>query len=562
MTDQQGGHWPEELGREARALTRRDLLRRAGTGLAVTGAAALLGPWDTSSGAATPHASSGTRGLAKLPGGTPRRGGTFTVGVPSAGSAENLFPGTLSITPDYVRGYNLYNLLFYVGRNVTPIEPGLAVSAESNADATLWTFHLRDGVLFHDGKPFDADDVVYNFRSLWSSSALNYSNGFLVGLVDFKGVRKRDRLTVEVPLLKPCAQFPGIFTFYNFGIVQNGATKESTAKHPIGTGPFKYKSFQPGSRSEFVRFPDYWEHGKPYVDTLVVDSSFVDNSALTNALISGQINLLPNVPLLTAKNQLQTKQVQILEAPIAAIQYMFLMRVDKGQFADNRVRTAFKLLADRQALVDGAFAGFGSPAYDLLAPGTEYFLSHQTRKPDPKKAKSLLKQAGMQDHTFVLPVAEVFPGMVEAATLFAQQAQAAGVKVVVEQTNVGTYFTPAGGFTTRTFGMEVNQVVPSLTGDYLAEITTGCPYPDTQWGKQTGGAASEKLIFDAIGELNKTKAAALWRECQLQQFNEGGYLIWGNVPIIDGAAQNIRGLTAGSGFNYNNWRLCDGWIES
>ncbi|HLY48663.1 MAG TPA: ABC transporter substrate-binding protein [Solirubrobacteraceae bacterium] len=545
-------------------MTRRRLLAGAAqVGVTLTGAGLLAACGGSSSGGSTSSASNNTPAgaLTALPGGTPKRGGTFTVGVISGGQSENIFPGTPVGTPDYVRDYNLYNLLFYPGEKISPIVPGLALSAEPNADATLWTFKLRDGVTWHDGKPFTADDVVWNFKSLWSNPAANFASGFLAGLVSFRDVRKRDRLTVEVPLAMPVAEFPTIFAYYDFGVVQNGATPKSVAKHPIGTGPFRYVSFTPGSHSVFERNPDYWESGKPYVDRLVVDSSFTDNTSIFNALLSGSINLFPTPPLVTARQQLNAKQVQILASPFAAESYMFAMRVDSGQFADNRIREAFKTLVDRQALIDGAWAGFGSPAYDLLAPGTEYYASDLVRKRDVEKARHLFKSAGVLGQTFQLPTTDFLPGMVESSTLLAEQATAAGIKVVVTTKNAATYFTPAGGFTVRDFGYEVDQPVCSLTSAYLSEYTLSCPYPDTHWGKQSGGAAAEKLISQAMGATDKSKAASLWRECQLQQFNQGGYLVWGNLPYVDAAASNVRGLRAGAGFSYNNWRLLDGWID-
>jgi peptide/nickel transport system substrate-binding protein len=236
------------------------------------------------------------------------------------------------------------------------------------------------------------------------------------------------------------------------------------------------------------------------------------------------------------------------------------MRVDSGQFADNRVREAFKTLVDRQALIEGAWAGFGSPAYDLLSPGTEYYAADLKRTRDVEKARHLFKAAGVLGNTFQLPTTNFLPGMVESSTILAEQAAAAGVKVVVSTKSAATYFTPAGGFTIRDFGYEVDQPVCSLTSAYLSEYTLACPYPDTHWGKQPGGAAAEKLISQAMAATDKSQAAALWRECQLQQFNEGGYLVWGNLPYVDAAANNVRGLTAGAGFSYNNWRLQDGWL--
>jgi peptide/nickel transport system substrate-binding protein len=542
-------------------MTRRRLLAGAAqVGVTLTGAGLLAACGGSSTGTTSTTSSTPSGALSALPVGTPKRGGTFTVGVISGGQSENIFPGTPVGTPDYVRDYNLYNLLFYPGVKISPLVPGLALSAEPNANATVWTFKLRDGVTWHDGKPFTAEDVVWNFRALWSNPAANFASGFLAGLVDFKAVRKRDRLTVEVPLAMPVAEFPTIFAYYDFGVVQNGATPKSIAKHPIGTGPFRYVSFTPGSQSVFERNPNYWESGKPYVDRLVVDSSFTDNNAIFNALLSGSINLFPTPPLVTARQQLTAKQVQILASPFAAESYMFAMRVDSGQFADNRVREAFKTLVDRQALIEGAWAGFGSPAYDLLSPGTEYYAADLKRTRDVEKARHLFKAAGVLGNTFQLPTTNFLPGMVESSTILAEQAAAAGVKVVVSTKSAATYFTPAGGFTIRDFGYEVDQPVCSLTSAYLSEYTLACPYPDTHWGKQPGGAAAEKLISQAMAATDKSQAAALWRECQLQQFNEGGYLVWGNLPYVDAAANNVRGLTAGAGFSYNNWRLQDGWL--
>jgi peptide/nickel transport system substrate-binding protein len=545
-------------------LTRRDAIAGATRlGLVVAGGGVLAACGSSSSRSAA-TAGNGARGnagaLATLPGGTPVRGGTLTVGAISGGQEENLFPGTSVGTPDYVRDFSLYNLLFYLGEHVTPLVPGLALSAEPNKDATLWTFHLRDGVTWHDGQPFTADDVVYNFRAVWSNPNANYSAAFLTGLVEFNKVRKRDRLTVEVPLTTPAAQFPTIFAYFNFPVVQNGATAKTAARNPVGTGPFKYVSFSPGSQSVFEANKNYWEPGKPYVDKLVVDSSFTDNNSVFNALLSGKINLFPTLPLVTAREQLAAKQVQILASPFAAESYMFAMRVDKGPFADNRVREAFKLLVDRQAMIDGAWAGFGTPAYDLLGPGTEYYASDLKRPRDVEKARSLFKAAGVLGQTFTLPTSNFLPGMVESSTILAQQAAAAGVTVSVNTTSAATYFTPAGGFLTRYFGYEVDQPVGSLLVAYQSEYTLSAPFTDTKWGHQRGGAAAEKLIAEAMATTDPTKASELWRECQLQQFNEGGYLVWGNLPYVDAAANNVRGLRAGAGFSYNNWRLQDGWL--
>ena len=557
----------DRLAREAEAdrmnLSRRGFLLGAG-GITALGATGLLSACSSSSGSSSASGSTSSAAAA-LPGGTPVRGGTFTLGVLTQGSEENLFPGTAIPNPDCARDYALYDLLFYpsAGHNLYPLLPGLALSAEPNADATVWTFKLRDGVQWHDGKPFGANDVVYNIKTLWSDPNKNYSSSFLAGLVDFKGVKAVDKLTVQIPLVNPSAQFPTIFAWFNFGVLQEGATAASTAKNPIGTGPFKYQSFTPGQKSVFVRNENYWQEGKPYVDTLVIDSSFTDSNAMLNALLSKQINLLASPALQQVRQQVSAKQVQILQSPSASNTYAFGMRVDTGPFADNRVRQAFKLMTNRQELINGALGGFGSVGNDLQGPNTQFFDTSLKSDYDPDKAKSLFKQAGVAGTTYTLPTANVLPGMIESSTIWAQQAKAAGINIQLKVLQPGNYWTTAGGAYTRPFCLQIAQALPSLTGQYRSLIQQNAPYWDTHWGQQRpGGPAATALILAAEAATDNAKAADLWQQVQREQADQGGYVVWGWLPYIDFAANNVRGLKASSAFNFNNWRFQDGWIAS
>lgn len=552
----------EGIGR----LSRRSFLAAAGVGAAV-GLGGALSAYDPAAGAAglSRHSDSGTtkRGVSALPGGTPKRGGTLTLGNISAGSEENLFPGTAIPNPDCIRDYALYNLLFYpsTGAKLYPIQPGLALSAEPNASATVWTLKLRDGVSWHDGKPFTADDVVYNIVTLWGTSAKNYSSAFLTGLVDFKGVKALDKLTVQIPLLIPSAQFPTIFAWFNFGVLQEGATQQSVAQHPIGTGPFMYQSFTPGVRSVFVRNPNYWESGKPYVDELIVDTSFTNNNALLDALLSGQINLYASPTLVQARQQLSSRQVQVLQSEVASNTYAFSFRVDEGPFADNTIREAFKLLTNRQALVDGAFAGFGHIGNDLQGPNTQYFAYDLTSEYDVDKARHLFKKAGVLGKTFTLPTSNTLPGMITSSTIWQQQAKAAGVNIDLKVLPTGIYFTAAADAYVRPFALQTAQALASLTGQYRSLVQTGAPYWTTHWGAQkSGGKKDTQLILSAEAALSSSKANRLWAHVQEEQFSQGGYVVWGWLPYIDFAAKNVRGLKSSSAFNFGTWRFQDGWL--
>lgn len=562
---------------ETGGLTRRRLLTSAastGAALAGAGLLAACGSSGSSSGSSTstsgpaPIKSVLPGAVAELPGGTPRRGGTLTLGTIGSGQAETLWPGAASVLADWSRQYNLYNFLLYPGVDENPIVPGLAVSWESNPTATVWTFHLRPGVTFHDGTPFTAADIVYNFQ-IWSNAATNYGAAYLTGLVDLKRVRARGKLTVEVPLLRPVAAFPTILTYFNFGVVKQGATAKEASRNPIGTGPFRFESFTPGQQSTFVAYQDYWETGRPYVDKLIVQSQYTDVTSSTNALLGGVIDLLPAPPIATAIQQLSTRSIQVLAATVSSQNFCIGMRVDKGPFADNRVRQAFKLLADRHAMVNSGFSGAGTVCADLLAVPTDpYYLTDARPVHDVERAKSLFKAAGVAGQTFGWPSADYLPGAAQALILLAQEAPAAGVKIAIKNQPFSTYFTPAGGAYTRYAGTNVWQPAPSLLVLYLAALAKNAPFHDTWWCHQPGGrgvptgAASAKLIDEAISATDPAKAKDLWHECQQQQRDYGGYIVWGNQPYIDAAGLKVRGLKAGAGLNYNNFRFQDAWLTA
>jgi peptide/nickel transport system substrate-binding protein len=343
--------------------------------------------------------------------------------------------------------------------------------------------------------------------------------------------------------------------------MQEGSTKASNAKRPIGTGAFKYESFTPGSRSVFVKNENYWEEGKPYVDRLVVDSSFTDNNALLNAMLSGQIDLIAAPALSQVQQQAAAGQVQILRTPAPAQAMLFGMRVDKGPFADNRIRQAFKLLTDRQALINGAYAGIGEPAADIVGPYTPYYASDLKAEYDPEKAKSLFKAAGVLGNTFELPIANALAGMIESATVWKEQVKPAGVTLKLKTLPSGIYWTPAGKVNIRPMSENTSQPMVALGTQYRAFFETTAPFQDTHWGQQpNGGKAKNNLILEAQGTLDEAKAKELWHEVQLQQLNEGGYVAWGNVPYLDFAAKNVRGLKANNAFALGHFQFADAWL--
>lgn len=476
----------------------------------------------------------------------------------TAGNSETINPAKSVNLSDLLRIAQLYDQLFTVGGDVKTLVPRLALSAEPNKKATVWTLRLRDGVVWHDGKPFTADDVVWTIKS-WADPTSN-AHGQVAGVVDFKSVKKRGRLIVEIPLHAPTAQFPSVLTFNQQVILQNGTTAAKVNSNPVGTGPFKFSSFTPGQQSAFLANRDYWEHGKPYVDKLVVNSVFADENARLNALLSGAINIAPFLPPLIAKQVASSRNAKLLRSH-SVVQYWFLMRVDKGPFADVRVRQAMKLIADRPALINGALAGYGTAANDLIGVDTQYYASDLSqRHQDIEKAKFLLKKAGREGFSFALPTAAALPGFNPSATLFAQQAKKAGVKVAVKIVSPNTYYTPAGGFLKRPIGVDLGAPFQSLTEVYNTFFVPGAPFNETWWGHQRNGGAAWRLIAEAKAATNPAKARELWHEVQVEQYNQGGVIAWANADDLAAISPNVRGVRCRAEGYLDYFRLQNGWL--
>jgi peptide/nickel transport system substrate-binding protein len=539
-------------------LTRRRLLQTGAAGAAaIAGADLLAACGGSSSGSAA--GGTPTIGRPSAGGGTPVRGGTYTVGMISGGAAETLNPAFIISYPDFFRGYQLYDLLFELDEEAK-IKGGLATGAEPNKENSAWVLKLREGVVWHDGKPFDADDVVYNFK-LWSSPE-NFGHYSIAGLVDFKGVKKTGQYEVTVPVTQPVGDFPSLFASYTNFVSQDGATAASFKTNPIGTGPYKYVSFTPGKQSIFEWNTNYWEHGRPYVEKMVVDSSFTDENARLNALLAGKINVLPLMPFNEARGQAENGAVKVLSSPGLGT-YQIAMAVNMAPFDDVKVRQAMSLLCDRQVLIDGALAGLGKVGNNLFGGFQEthvpYFATDLKAEYDPEKAKALLKSAGKEGLTFDMPIAEAGPGYIESATLFAQQAKAAGVTVNLQNIPTGEYFlVKPGGYLSRPIQVSASIPYASLTAWYRAYLTAGSPTGETHWGSP----AHDKEINRAIAATNPTAAAEAWHSVQEKQFQEGGELIFAYPNWVDCVAADIQGLKEAPCNYLNNVRMLDGWIAA
>lgn len=488
--------------------------------------------------------------------GTPVRGGTLTVGVVTNGSSETISPPAAYNVADFVRIYNLYDPLFFPAAN-GGVTPGLVTSAEPSADAKMWTLHLRQGVVWHNGKGFDADDVVYTIQHSWGSPK-NLYNGVLATVVDFNGVKKLDQYTVQVPLKVGLAQFPQVTCFVNCYVVQNGTTNFSDGN---GTGPFTLNSFTAGSSSNFSANRNYWIEGRPYVDTLVVNSSFASDTPRLNALLAGSIDIAPGADATIASAYARAGRLVMGNQPgpgfVAPV-----CRVDKAPFSDPRVRKALKLISARPQYVETVYSNYGSVSNDCPGYTDQYWAADLKRYQDLEQARSLLKAAGQENAVLTLDTSDVVPGQLDTAVLFKQQAAGAGLTVNIRQFPAATYFTSADGLLERSWSVTYYSTgVNALSVFYLTSMLPTGLYNESHWGGSAQSGANA-LLYDAMAEIDTAKATDKWHAVQELQFEEGPYVISGTSNWVDAYTTQVRGVETSSAFNCNNYDFTNGWLAT
>jgi peptide/nickel transport system substrate-binding protein len=545
--------WDDEEGAAAfdGRLTRRGLLRGAAAAGLAAGASGILAACGGGGKATPATTTAGGTGASTTAtaeaAGQPKYGGRLRVGHVGGGQGESFNPGRGSTFIDSSRMYNLYDPLTRVNER-NEDEPGLALEWNANADSTVWEIKLRPDVVWHNGKDFTADDVIYTFRSMGDPNHVGHSAVTNIELADLK---KLDDLTLRVPLKGPNARPWDSFVFFPNVVIQDGTTDFSK---PVGTGAFMFESFTVGERSRCKKNPNYWEEGKPYVDEWE-DISIDDDTARLNALRSGEIDAMSQLPYLLAKVQKEQGQIQVIDAPSPSI-HVILMAVDLDPFTDKRVRQAFRLIADRQALIDGALAGFGTLGNDLAGKGLPYFADDlPAREQDLEQAKSLLKAAGQEDLRVTLHTSKIVPGFVEAATLFAEQARGAGVTIDLKQEPANAYFDTSLLYTKLNFAQS-QWPVTSLGQWYDQSLLSDAVWNETHWRDPT----FDKMIGDAEGATDEATATERWHKAQEIQYEEGGYIVWVNVDIVDAAATNLKGIKPSPFFNLDGFAYRNFWF--
>ncbi|AFR10107.1 MULTISPECIES: ABC transporter substrate-binding protein [Nocardiopsis] len=528
----------EESTPASKMLTsRRSLLKASAAGAALAPVLAACGGSDSGSGGGAE--------------GEPQRGGRLKIGVAGGGANDTLDAHDPTDNVDIARNFALYAALMRYDNDGT-IEPYLAESLEPNEDATEWTLVLKEGLTFHDDSPVDSEAVVYSLKRILDPDDPQRGKGDMPG-VDPEKLEIVDERTVIIHVDEPLVTLPEALAEYYNCVVPVDYDPEN----PIGCGPFKFAEFRVGEYSVFERHEGFHMEGLPYVDELeIID--FPDDDARVNALNSGNVHVISQVPHTQVAIIEGDPNMTIMESE-TGMWLPFTMNVEEKPFDDVRVRQAFRLIVDRQQMVDQALAGYGQIGNDMYARmDPSYPEDFDQREQDIAEAKRLLADAGHENGLDVeLVTSDISAGVVAAAEVFQEQAREAGVNVTLRRVNPSDYWNPEEGFP-YPFGQDFWSARNYITQTTQGSVV-GAPYNETMWGEHEEWL---EYLEKARSTPDEDERNELIRKAQEIEYEEGGYIVWGFVNLLDAHSVRVHGLSpAVSGHPLGSYAFHTMWME-
>lgn len=445
----------------------------------------------------------------------PKKGGRFIIGMTGGSTTDSMDPGTLTSNMNQHVNWQVRNSLVEIDHNFDTI-PELAESWDSTPDAKVWTFKLRKGVEFHNGKTMTAEDVVFSINHHVGEDSKSAAKGYLKNL---KNIKADGKYEVIFELSGGSADFPFIMADYHLTICPAG-TEGPEWEKGIGTGGYILEKWEPGVRAFTKRNPNYWKEGRAHFDEIET-LSIVDTNARTNALKTGATHYMDRVELKTVHLMKKMPGINVT-ATTGTAHYTIPMMVDQTPYGDNNVRMALKLAVDRDELVEKIIRGYGEAGNDHpIAPVNRYHAKNlEQRKYDPDKAKFYMKKAGQLDHIFNLHAADAaFAGAVDAAVLMKEQAKKAGINInVVREPDDGYW---SNVWMKKEWSMCYWGGRPVEDMMFSVAYSEGAPWNDTHWKNDR----FNKLLISARAELDTDKRRKMYEDMQEIVRNDSGTVV-------------------------------------
>lgn len=461
--------------------------------------------------------------------GGPVKGGALKAGLVGGESTDGLDPAAINnqVKGAFARCWGEKLL------DVAPdgsLVPFLATEYGASADARTWTFKIRKGVTFHNGKEVTAEDVRATIERHAGEDTKSGALGVLRGIETLKA--EGDDFIVT--LKEANADLPYLMTDYHLIIQPDGGKDAPEAG--IGTGPYRIAAHEPGVREIGERYDGYWApdargHAEQ-VEIIVVN----DSAARMAALRSGQVHMM---------NRVEPKVVELVKRlPGVTIQnitgsahYVFAMQCITPPFDNNDLRLALKYAIDRQEMVDKILAGYGTVGNDIPVNKAYPLFSDdiEQRGFDPDKAAFHYKKSG-HEGPIVLQTSDVaFPGAVDAAQLFQQSAARAGITLDVRREPGDGYWAEVWNVSPFSASYWVGR--PTQDQQYSTAYISSADWNETRFRRED----FDRMVVAARAELDEGKRKAMYRDIAMIVHDEGGAIIPVFNDWVDAVSDKVGG---------------------
>jgi peptide/nickel transport system substrate-binding protein len=445
-----------------------------------------------------------------------------------------LTPGFMSGGAEAIFASCVYDWLFRIVDG--DVVPSLVKEYSVSADGKTWTMQLREGVKFHDGTHLTAEDVTFTVKRWLDPDLGTALYGVFKDLI--KEVEAIDEYTVRFILATADPSFNLKMLDYNAAILSSEYDYVNKGEtHPMGSGAFRVSTYVPLERAELLASEDYWLKDVPYIDKLVIE--FIPELETQVSMIeAGETDIITDISI---------DQYRRLEQnPNVTPKYITLghhvtltMRADKPPFDDPRIREAFKLVVDRQQMLDAVMYGLGKPGND-----TPFYPDHPyyddlggIRQQDIEKAKELLAEAGYPNGLDVtIYCGSNIPPVLDVVLTYQQMAKAAGINVQINTTTrdiyLAKYWLPAD-FKATLWGHR-EDICQLLN---LRQTCAGA------WNE--GHYCNEELdefITKACSEVDEENKKEYFSKVQQILHNDGPEIILFFQPYFGATSNRIEGL--------------------
>ena len=335
---------------------------------------------------------------------------------------KSLDPHTVTAQNDFRILVNLYDGLVRYAPGTLEVEPALAERWEISEDGRTYSFHLREGVTFHDGTPLDAEAVVFNFERMLDEDHPFHDTGpFPLSFFfsEVESVRATGPLTVEFRLQEPFAPFLSNLAYPTGLIVSPAAVEkygQDFGRHPVGTGAFRFVEWESQSRVVAERNPDYWG-GAPALEA-VVFRPIGDANTRVAEMLAGGLDVMVEVPP-DGLASFRDDEDYVVHEQAGPHLWFLILNTREGPFREKAVRQAANYAIDKRALVEDILQGTAEVAAGPTPPAFAWAHDEalQPYPHDPDKARALLEQAGYDGEELVFYVPQGGSGMLDPVTM-------------------------------------------------------------------------------------------------------------------------------------------------